>query len=66
MPQAKFRVVDNEREHPREIAKRKVKQFRTLVEQEKRVICNQICTGAPSLRVDEILRRSESNHLGKK
>lgn len=58
MAQLNFRVVDNEVPHPRDIAKRRVKQFRTLVEQEKRPICNQ-STGAPNLFVDDVLKRTE-------
>ena len=66
MPKPNFRVVDKERSHPRDADRKAVKRFRTLVEQERLPISNQICTGAPSLRVDEVLQRSEPNHIGKK
>ena len=38
---------------------RVVKRFRTLVEQERLPISNQICTGAPNLFVDDVLKRTE-------
>lgn len=66
MSQPNLRVIDPDREHARDLARRRVKRFRTLVEQERLPISNQICTGAPSLRVDEVLERSEPNHIGKK
>lgn len=66
MAQPNLRVIDPNREHPRDAARKAVKRFRTLVEQERLPISNQICTGAPSLRVDEVLKRSEPDHIGKK
>lgn len=58
MAQANFRVIDPNREHARDLARRKVKQFRTLVERERLPICNQ-STGARNLFVDEVLRQTE-------
>ena len=60
MAQQSLRVVDPNREHTREIARRRVKEFRTLVEQESFPICNQRTEqGGSYLATDEVLRRSE-------
>ena len=67
MPKANLRAVDNERLHPRDAARKAVKAFRLDREKEKFGVCNQIDSGAPSLRTDEILKRSEPHYLvGKK
>lgn len=64
-PKSQFRVVDNEQEHARDTARRKVKQWRSDAEREKRQVANQDDSGAPSLRVDDVLRKSEPNHARK-
>lgn len=66
MSKAQLRVIDPNREHARDLARRKVKAFRLDREKEKIGVCNQIDSGAPSLRTDEVLGRSEPDHLGKK
>lgn len=63
---SQFRVVDNEQEHARDIARRKVKQWRSDAEQQKLQIANQDDSGAPSLRVDDILRKSEPDYARRK
>lgn len=60
MGQAKLRVIDPNREHARDLVRRRVKRFRTLVEQENFPICNQHTEqGGSYLATDDILRRSE-------
>lgn len=54
-----LRPVDNQVVHPRDLARRKVQQWR---EGEVQPIVNQHDSGAPSLRTDEVLRRSEPQH----
>lgn len=67
MPQPKFRVVDKENPHARDIARREVKRFRLDREKEKLAVSNQVCTdGVPRLDVDESLARSQPDHLGRK
>lgn len=66
MPKPNLRAVDPEVEHPRDLARQAVKRFRLDREKQKLPVSNQTDTGSPSLRVDDILKRSEPNHLGKK
>lgn len=62
MSKPQLRAVDPEVAHPRDLARRKVKQWKSDAEQGKLHISNQDDTGAPSLRVDEVLRRSEPDY----
>ena len=55
-------AAERPEDHPRSIARRKVKQWKSDAEQGKLHISNQDDTGAPSLRVDEVLKRSLPNH----
>lgn len=63
MPKPNLRVIENDREHAREIAKREIKRFRA---EEKVPISNQYDSGAPSLRTDDVLDKSQPDLLGKK
>lgn len=66
MTKAQFRVVDNEREHPRDRARRLVAEWRSDSEREKLPISNtHDDKGAPVLNVNEVLRRSQPNHAKK-
>jgi hypothetical protein len=61
MPQ-QLRVVDPERQHPRDLARRAVKEFRLdrYKDPEKPLpISNVIDTGAPLLIVNEVIKRTE-------
>lgn len=66
MPKANLRAVETERLHPRDRARQAVKRFRLDRERERLPISNQIDSGAPSLRVDDVLRRAEAELLGKR
>lgn len=59
MPQPNFRVVDPDRQHARDLARREVKRFRADAERESWPICNQQDKGGRSLFVDEVIRRTE-------
>lgn len=61
-----LRAVDPDHEHNLDYARRKVKQWKSDAERGKLHISNQDDTGAPSLRVDEVLQKSLPNHLGRK
>lgn len=63
---SQLRVIDNQREHNLDYARRKVKQWRSDAQREKREVANQDDSGAPSLRVDEVLRRSEPDYTRRK
>lgn len=58
MSKANLLAVDNERLHPRDLARREVKRFRLDRERERLPICNQ-STGAKNLFVDEILEGTQ-------
>lgn len=62
MSKPQLRAVDPEVVHPRDLARRKVKQWKSDAERGKLHISNQDDSGAPSLRVDDILRRSELSY----
>lgn len=55
MAQPHFRVVEKEKLHARDIARREVKRWR----EEELPICNQFHSGAAHLDVDEIVKRTE-------
>lgn len=61
-----LRAIDPNREHNLDYARRKVKQWRSDAERDKLNISNQTDSGAPSLRVDDVLQKSLPNHLGRK
>lgn len=63
---AQLRAVDNEVEHARDIAAQRVRRWRSNAEKEKLPVTNVQDSGAPALLVDEVLRKAESDHLGKK
>ena len=60
MYKSQLRVINAERIHPRELAKQAIKA-RT---QYPRV--NQHDSGAPALQVDDVLKKADTDHLGKK
>lgn len=62
MSKPQLRAVDPDREHNLDYARRKVKQWKSDAERGKLHISNQTDSGAPSLRVDDVLRRSEPNY----
>lgn len=67
MPKPNLRAVNNENPSARDIAAQRVKRWRSNAEKEKLPVSNQDDSGAPSLRTDDILKRSEGDHLiGKK
>lgn len=67
MPKPNLRAVNVEVEHPLDRARREVKRFRLDREKQKLPTSNQVCTdGVPRLDTDEVLKRSEPDHLGKK
>lgn len=66
MPKPNLRAVNPEVEHPRDVAHKAVKRWRSNAEKEKLPVSNQFDSGAPSLRTDEVLKRAEADHLGKK
>lgn len=57
-----LRAVDPDRELNLDYARRKVNQWKSDTERGKLSISNQDDTGAPSLRVDDVLKRSLPNH----
>lgn len=62
-----LRAVDNEIEHPRDLARRRVKEFRSDAEQRQLPTTNvHDDKGAPVLDRDEVLRRSYPNHARNK
>lgn len=63
MPKPNLRVIENGQEHARDLAREAVKRFRA---EEEVPICNQTDSGAPSLRTDEVLAKSQPDLLGKK
>lgn len=60
MPQP-LRVIDNERPHARDIARRAVKEFRLDRDDPEcpLPVSNQVHSGAPRLAVDEVIKRTE-------
>lgn len=66
MGKPNFRVVDNENLHARDLAHKAVKRWRSNAEKENRPVTNITDSGAPSLRVDDVLLKAQSDHLGKK
>lgn len=66
MNKAKLRVIDNNREHPRDIAAKLI-QKRTVFKPYPKI--NQHHSGQPTMDVDEVLDRTaalQRSHLGKK
>lgn len=62
-----LRVIDNEVEHPLDYARRKVKEFQLDREKGEKPlpVSNPTDSGAPPLRVDDVLRRSEPDYARK-
>lgn len=60
-----LRVIDNEHEHPLDYARRKIKKWRSDAESQRLPVANQDHSGAPSLRVDEVIERSLPDHARK-
>lgn len=52
-------------DHPRRLAQQAIAKWRSDAERESLPIANQIDSGAPLLRVDDVLRRSEPSHTRK-
>ena len=64
MSKAQLRVIDNEQRHPRDIARQRVAEWRSNAEREQLPVSNvHDDKGAPLLDVDEVLRRSDPNHV---
>lgn len=61
-----LRAVDNQVVHARDLARRKVSEWGSIAETEQLPVSNQHDSTAPSLRVDDVLRRSELDHRGKR
>lgn len=66
MSKAQLRAVNPEIEHPRDTARKAVKRWRSNAEKEKLAVANQIDSGAPSLRTDEVLEKAYADLIGKK
>ena len=67
MPKPALRAVDNERLHPRHIARQVVKRWKSDATRLKLGVCNQHDSGAPSLRPDQVLNHaSHDARLGRK
>lgn len=68
-PKAKpqLRVIDNQHEHPLDYARRKVREFQLDREKGGKPlpVSNPTDSGAPPLRVDDVLRRSEPDYARK-
>lgn len=64
---SQLRVINNEVEHPLDYARRKVKEFQLDREKGEKPlpVSNPTDSGAPPLRVDDVLRRSEPNYARK-
>lgn len=61
MSQPNFRVIDPNRDHPRDLAKRAVKEFRLDRENPDKPlpIVNATHSGAPLLSVNEVIKRTQ-------
>lgn len=67
MPQRNLRVVEKENLHARDLARQRVAEWRSNAQKENLPLSNEHDDkGAPLLPVDEVLKRSEEDHLGKK
>lgn len=68
MSKPQLRVIDNQHEHPLDYARRKVKEFQLDREKGEKPlpVSNPIDSGAPPLRVDDVLRKSEPNYARRK
>ena len=61
-----LRAVDNNQPHARDIARAAVKEWRSNADKEELPIATVQDSGAPSLRVDDVIRRSQPDLIGKK
>lgn len=54
--------------HPRTLARTAIKRWRSDAQKLKLTVSNQVDSGAPSLRVDDVLRRSSGHaeRIGRK
>lgn len=61
MGQPSFRVIDPQRDHPRDLPKRAIKEFRLDRENPERPlpIVNATHSGAPLLSVNEVIKRTQ-------
>jgi len=64
-PKTIFRVVSPDRPHPRDLARQAVKEHKQKPSGPV-VNIHDRAEQAPTLVVDDVLKRSLSNHLGKK
>lgn len=66
MPKLQLRAVDTERPHSRDVARQRVKAWRSDADREALPVTNIIDTGAPLLKVDDVVRASYPNHAERK
>lgn len=66
MPKPNLRAVDNETEHPRDRARRRVRDWRSNAQRDQLPISNiHDDKGADVLDVDAVLRKSEPHYAKK-
>lgn len=53
-----LRVIDNQRPHPKDIARQRVAEWKSNAQRDNLPLVNLVDSGAPLLRRDEVLRAS--------